>query len=285
MYFLRACPTSGSLLVDHRATSDGVYETGRGPYLAVDPANRLVADTLEADWNTALRALSQAQDACEQARKHDTGQLTDTQKTRIRQLVTDLPAIWNDPATPARERKRIARLLLTDVTVTRTRDTITAHVRLPAGQACTLTLPIPPTAAQLRKTPAAAVTAIDELLDRHTHAQIATILNDRGLTSGEGRPFHRLIIRNIRDEYGLRSREQRLRDAGMLTLAEMAVRLGVPAKTVKIWHHAGLITGHPFNDKGQCLYPPPGENPPARAQGRKLSERRIARRTSPADKA
>ena len=82
------------------------------------------------------------------------------------------------------------------------------------------------------------------------------------------------MIRNIRDEYGLRSREQRLRDAGMLTLTEMASRLGVPAKTVKVWHHAGLITGHPFNDKGQCLYPPPGPNPPTRAQGRKLSERR-----------
>ena len=252
-------------------------DLARRRYLAVDPANRLVADTLEADWNTALRALSQAQDTCEQARKHDTGQLTDAQKTRIRQLVTDLPAIWDDPATPARERKRIARLLLTDVTVTRTRDTITAHVRLPAGQHHTLTLPIPPTAAQLRKTPAAVVTAVDELLDRHTHAQIAGILNDRGLTSGEGRPFHRLIIRNIRDEYGLRSREQRLRDAGMLTLTQMAGRLGVPAKTVKIWHHAGLITGHPYNDKGQCLYPPPGPNPPARAQGRKLSERRPRR--------
>ena len=109
-------------------------DLARRRYLAVDPANRLVAGTLEADWNTALRALSQAQDTCEQARKHDTGQLTDAQKTRIRQLATDLPAIWDDPATPARERKRIARLLLTDVTVTRTRDTITAHVRLPGGQ-------------------------------------------------------------------------------------------------------------------------------------------------------
>jgi DNA invertase Pin-like site-specific DNA recombinase len=246
-------------------------------YLAVDPANRLVAGTLEADWNTALRALNDAQATYDKAREQHPGQLTEEQKTRIRQLVTDLPGIWNDPATPARERKRIARLLLTDVTVTRTRDTITAHIRLPAGQHTTLTLPIPPTAAQLRKTPAAAVTAIDELLDHHTHAQIAAILNNRGLTSGEGRPFHRLIIRNIRDEYRLRSREQRLRDAGMLTLTQMAARLGVPAKTVKIWHHAGLITGHPYNDKGQCLYPPPGPNPPTRAQGRKLSERRPAR--------
>jgi DNA invertase Pin-like site-specific DNA recombinase len=258
-------------------------DLARSRYLAVDPANRLVASTLEAGWNTALRALDDAQAAYDKAREQHPGQLTDTQQARIRQLVTDLPGTWHDPATPARERKRIARLLLTDVTVTRTRDTITAHVRLPAGQHTTLTLPIPPNAAQLRKTPAAVVTAIDELLDHHTHAQIAGILNDRGLTSGEGRPFHRLIIRNIRDEYGLRSREQRLRDAGMLTLAEMASRLGMPAKTVKIWYHAGLITGHPCNDKGQCLYPPPGPNPPTRAQGRKLSERRPDRHTAPAD--
>jgi hypothetical protein len=39
------------------------------------------------------------------------------------------------------------------------------HVRLPAGQHHTLTMPVPPTAAQMRKTPAEAVTAIDELLD------------------------------------------------------------------------------------------------------------------------
>ena len=144
-------------------------------------------------------------------------------------------------------------------------------------------MPVPPTAAQLRKTPAEAVTAIDELLGHHTHTEIAGILNTRGLTSGEGRPFHRLIVRNIRDEYGLRSREQRLRDAGMLTLAEIADRLGVSTGTVKTWYHAGLITGHPFNDKGECLYPPPTENPPARAQGRKLSERSPARHTAPAD--
>jgi DNA invertase Pin-like site-specific DNA recombinase len=273
---------AGALRAAHVERARYLADLARRRYLAVDPANRLVADTLEADWNTALRALTQAQDASEQARKHDTGQLTDTQQARIRQLATDLPAIWNDPATPARERKRIARLLLTDITVTRTRDTITAHIRLPAGQHHTLTTPIPPTAAQMRKTPAEAVTAVDELLDHHTHAQIAGILNDRGLTSGEGRPFHPLIVCNIRDEYQLRSREQRLRDDGLLTLAEIAGRLGVSTGTVKAWHHAGLITGHPYNDKGQCLYPPPGQNPPTRAQGRKLSQRSLARRTAPA---
>jgi DNA invertase Pin-like site-specific DNA recombinase len=247
-------------------------------YLTVDPANRLVAETLEADWNTALRALGDAQATYDKARQQQPGQLTGQQKARIRQLVTNLPGIWNDPATPARERKRIARLLLTDVTVTRTSDTITAHIRLAGGQTCTLTLPAPRPGWAIRQTPPQVITAIDELLDHHTHAEIAAILNQRGLTSGEGRPFHPLIIRNIRDDYQLRSRQQRLRDAGMLTLTETAAQLGVSAGTIKIWHHAGLLTAHPYNDKGQCLYPPPGPNPPARAQGRKLTQRR---RTTP----
>jgi hypothetical protein len=92
-------------------------DLARRRYLAVDPANRLVADTLEADWNTALRVHRDARDTYDQARKKSTGHLTDAKKTRIRQLGTDLPAIWDDPATSARERKRITRLLLTDVTV------------------------------------------------------------------------------------------------------------------------------------------------------------------------
>ncbi|HWN00354.1 MAG TPA: hypothetical protein VNO54_25170, partial [Streptosporangiaceae bacterium] len=108
-------------------------DLARRRYLTVDPANRLVASTLEAGWNTALRALGDAQAAYDKARDQHGEQLTAAQKARIARLATDLPGIWNDPATPARERKRIARLLLTDVTVTRTSDTITAHVRLAGG--------------------------------------------------------------------------------------------------------------------------------------------------------
>src|SRR5438270_8396454 len=132
-------------------------DLARRRYLAVDPANRLVAGTLEADWNTALRALNDAQAAYDKAREQHTGQLTHAQKDRIAQLVTDLPGIWNDPATPARERKRIARLLLTDVTATRTSDTITAHVRLAGGQPSTLTLPVPEPAWKIRQTKASTV--------------------------------------------------------------------------------------------------------------------------------
>src|SRR6266516_4804962 len=172
-------------------------DLARRRYLAVAPANRLVAGTLEADWNTALRALNDAQAAYDKARDQHNGQLTSAQKDRIAQLVTDLPGIWNDPATPARERKRIARLLLTDVTVTRTASTITAHVRLSGGQTSTLTLPMPKRAWELRQTPGATIAEIDQLLDHHTCAEIAAILRRRGLPNGVGRPFTPVMVQRV----------------------------------------------------------------------------------------
>jgi hypothetical protein len=231
-------------------------DLARRRYLAVDPANRLVADSLEADWNTALRELGDAQQAYDKARQQHSGQLTDAQRARIGQLVTDLPAIWNDPDTPARERKRIARLLLTDVTIHRDSDTITAHVRFSGGQHTTLTLPAPKPVGEQRKTPAV-VAAVDELLDEHISAEVAEILNQRGLTTGTGQPFHHKIVDNIIHTYRLRSRRQRLRAAGMLTPTEMAILLGISRHTVKTWYRAGIVSGRRNNDKGETLYHPP----------------------------
>jgi len=240
-------------------------DLARRRYMAVDPANRLVADSLEADWNTALREMGDAQQAYDKARQQHTGQLTNTQRARIAQLVTDLPAIWNDPHTPARERKRIARLLLTDVTIHRDSDTITAHVRFPGGQHTTLTLPAPKPVGEQRKTPAKIVAAIDELLDEHISGEVAEILNQRGLNTGTGQPFHHKIVDNIIHTYRLRSRRQRLRAAGMLTPTEMATLLGISRHTVKAWYRAGIVSGLRYNDKGETLYHPPDpDNPPQR---------------------
>ena len=95
-------------------------ELARRRYLAVDPSNRLVADTLEADWNDALRHHQTAQDEYEQATAAAQTALNEQRKARIRQLATDFPALWSDPATPQRERKRITRLLIEDVTLNKT---------------------------------------------------------------------------------------------------------------------------------------------------------------------
>jgi hypothetical protein len=46
-------------------------------------------------------------------------------------LATDFPRLWRDPNTPDRERKRMIRLLIEDVTLLRGKH-ITLHLRFPA---------------------------------------------------------------------------------------------------------------------------------------------------------
>ena len=241
-------------------------------YLHVDPANRLVADSLEADWNNKLRALRAAQEQYEEQRKNDRAAISEQQRAHIATLAQDFPRIWESPNTPDRERKRLVRLLLEDVTLIKTEE-ITAHVRFKGGITKTLTLPRALNAWEARKTPAEVVSEIDQLLDHHTYPRIATILNERGIRSGEGKAFSSRIVARIRRSYALTPRYDRLRKVGMLTVKEMAARLGICPQSVKIWNHHGLIRGHAYNDKNDCLYEPPGEKPPRKAQGIKLSQR------------
>lgn len=259
----------------HKQVERARYEAdlARRRYMQVDPDNRLVADTLEADWNEKLRALTDAQEQYEKQRAADAMVLGDEQRARILALATDFPRLWRDPKTPQRERKRMVRLMLEDVTLVKA-EQITVHVRFKGGASKSLTLPLPPLAWQLRQTSAQVLAEIDRLLDHHTTEQIAAIFNRRGLISGEGKRFNASMVKRIRRDHGLRPRYQRLRDAGMLRHHEIAELLGIATQTVKHWRAHGLLRAHAYNDKGECLYEHPGDTPPLKKQGSKLSKRR-----------
>lgn len=236
-------------------------ELARRRYLSVDPDNRLVANTLEADWNEKLRALAQAQDDYEHAHQNGNGRLSDEQRAKVMALASDFPRLWNDPATPQRERKRMVRLLIEDVTLTRDQH-ITAHARLKGGQTHTLTVPLPPPVWQARQTNPDTFKLIDQLLDDHTDAQTAEQLNQAGRRTGTGQPFTALSIIRLRQDHNLASHRQRLRARGLLTVAETAQRLGVSTSTIKNWHAAGLLTGHKASERNELLYEPPDEHDP-----------------------
>ena len=239
-------------------------EAARRRYLAVDPANRLVASTLEADWNHKLRELADAQDDYDRAARAGAAPLDEAQRARVRALAADLPALWSDPATPMRERKRLIRLLVTDVTLLYADEHITAHVRLPGGACHSLTLPRPLRAWEAHTTPPATLTMIDELLAEHTFGEAVRILNDRGARGGWGKPFTVPSLTALCKARGIAGPRQRLQDAGMITLGEMAARLGVTTQTIKKWQRRGLITGRPIDGRGECLYDPGQGRPSVR---------------------
>jgi DNA invertase Pin-like site-specific DNA recombinase len=234
-------------------------ELAQRRFLRVDPDNRLVADSLEAEWNHKLRALVAAQEDYERQRDGETVLLGEEQRKQVLALATDFPRLWHDAATPRRERKRMVRLLIEDVTLLKM-DAVVARVRFRGGAAQTIQLPLPRTAAQLRKTDPAVVTEIDGLLDAHTDREIADILNSRGLQPGVADRFTPWVVWKLRKAYGLEGRPSRLwRQQGLLTLEEISATLGVHPGTVKSRQARGQLVSVVYNDKGQRLYAPPGE--------------------------
>jgi DNA invertase Pin-like site-specific DNA recombinase len=251
-------------------------ELARRRYLAVDPDNRLVADSLEADWNEALRQLRDAQDDYERAAGAAKAAFSEGQKARVRALATDFPRLWSDPATPQRERKRMARLLIEDVTINKS-DKIDLHVRFRGGKTTSLTVRTPPTGWQARQTDPRALALLDKLLDDHTDAQAAELLNRHGHRSGMGKVFTGHIVLHLRRSNGLPSHLERLRAKGLVTIPELAERLGVSTSTVKAWHRAGLLVSHQANDKNIRLFEPPTPGDPrlVKKMGSSLSKRAL----------
>lgn len=81
-------------------------------YEAVDPANRLVAETLEKNWNAALERLEEVRsEYAKRQGERETHQLL-KQKEDVLALAEDLPRLWRCPSTSAKDRKRILRLLI-----------------------------------------------------------------------------------------------------------------------------------------------------------------------------
>lgn len=237
------------------------YEADRARlrYMRVDANNRLVADTLETQWNEKLRLLEQAKADYQYQCQRDAAQITAEQKARIFALASDFPKLWLDPKTLDRDRKRMARLLLEDVTLQRDRE-ILAQVRFRGGATRELRLPLPLTGWALRQTKPEIIAEIDRLLDDHTAREIVPLLNERGWHTSSGSAFNVHIINRLRWSYGLKNRRARLREQGWLTAHELALLFGCSYDRINHWRKIGLLQGITFDDRVNHLYRRPSES-------------------------
>jgi DNA invertase Pin-like site-specific DNA recombinase len=231
-------------------------EQAQRRYMHVDPANRLVADSLEAGWNNKLRALEEAQKTYEKQRQADRRLLAPEQERKIYTLASDFRELRESPTTSHRDRKRMIRLLIEDV-VLRKGSEIAIQVRFKGGATESLTVPVPLSAWQMRKTSPEVLEEIDRLLDSHTYEEIARIFNERGLLTRVGNSYQPVRIQRIQERYRLKSRNDRLREAGYLTVGETAQLLGVSAKTVQERRKRGLLKSVRVNDNPEYLYERP----------------------------
>jgi DNA invertase Pin-like site-specific DNA recombinase len=230
-------------------------ELARRRYMNVDPANRLVADSLEAEWNNKLHTLAEAQTQYEQQTQKQRLLIDSQTREQLLSLAADFPKIWNDPSVEPRERKRILRVLIEDVTLING-EKIQIHVRLRGGATRSLSVARPLPIAQIRKTKPEVVAEIDKLLDQHCDREVAEILNQQGRRTWQNALFNLKKIAHIRQAFNLQCRYNRLRAKGLLTAKEMSVLHGVTTTTINLWAREGRLRKHRYDNARRCLYEP-----------------------------
>ena len=194
-------------------------ELARRRYMKTDPEHRLVADVLEAEWNEKLRRSQAAQAEYERQSQEQRLLIDQDARAKILAIAADFPRVWNDPRIEPKEKKRMLRLLIADVTLVKA-EMITAQVRLRGGATRTLSIKRPVPIAQVRKVKAEIVREIDALLDQYGDREIADLLNERGYRTWEAKPYTLKKVAFIRRAYGLASRYSRLRAKGYRTARE-----------------------------------------------------------------
>jgi DNA invertase Pin-like site-specific DNA recombinase len=209
-------------------------------YEQVDPQNRLVAASLESRWNVALMQVDEVRRQRDDFCRQQTRTFTEEQRQRILALAHDLPRLWHAPATRAKDKKRMLRLLVEDITVERGEDRqLHLHIRW-TGSACEdLTVTLPATLQERLRYPAEWVETLRQLATEHTDAEIAELLNSRGQRSSRGMPFSAKMIGWIRCKHRIAAVELKRPDE--LTVGEVAAKLGVNQSVVYYWIERGIL--------------------------------------------
>jgi len=233
-------------------------ELAQRRFLRVDPENRLVADVLEADWNARLRELAEVTEQAERQQVAEQRRLSALEQQAIADLVEDFPRVWKDSHTSDRDRKRMVRWLLEDVTVLRQEDVITAHIRFKGGATQTITVPV----GRGRCSSPELIALIDELLEDFTDAEVAMHLNEQGWRTYEGKPFTAARVLSLRRYRRLKDHATRLAEKGWLNASDAASAYGVCRETLMAWGRAGLLPVSRINEQGTAMFPPPGQDAP-----------------------
>ena len=209
----------------------------------VDPDNRLVASSLEKRWNAALQRVDEVQSQIEEFGRRQSRTFTPEQRQRIVDLARDFPRLWKSSATTSKDRKRMLRLLVDDITVERDEGSnVTLHVRW-SGGACddiAIVLPNPGPIADRFRYPQERIDEVRLLATSHSDHEIADVLNQSGKQSSRGRPFTKAMIKWIRFKHRIPAAN--LKRPGELTVREVADRFGVRLSVVYYWIEHQIVT-------------------------------------------
>ena len=216
-------------------------------YRSVEPENRLVARTLEAEWEQRLDELAAAEAELKRRQLQLSNALTDQQRQLILALGSDLSRAWKAPTTTDRDRKQLLRTLLAEVNISIDKVNHQAQLILRWRGGLISELPV-----QLQRrnrsplrTDEDTLTLVRSLAQHYPDAVIAGILNRQGKQTSRGLSFTANRVGSLRRHWQIpRFRPPANPPAGQLvTIKKASEILGVAPSTVHRWLADGFIAG------------------------------------------
>lgn len=211
----------------------------RRRYEAVDPANRLVAQTLETEWNQKLVALAETQQIYE-AQRPTRAHLTST-LAEMQQVLAQFPEYWAAGSLTAQDKKELIRCLVEQVVIDGRGDLIQVQLHWYGGQVSTLAIP------KRLQTAAAPYFRIQDLARAQTDHAIAEQLNAEGYQTACKRQWTARHVLSFRRLHAIHSAfdvnlAARLDQTTYLTGREASARLGVKPDSITEWCQLGILT-------------------------------------------
>ncbi len=245
-------------------------EMARRQFMLVNPENRLVADALEREWNERLKVLHSAEQAYAEWCKKRLKVLSPESRDKILKLTQDLPTVWSHPRTAPKDKKRMLRLVIEDVTLIKRGKEIDLKVRWRGGALTETSIPIPPNGPEARRTPANLLNQIAEEAQFYTDREIAERL--KGHVSGTGLPLTPALVTRIRREHRIAGLADHLRQAGWLTATQATETLKITRSALMNWRRKGILEVRQCGDK-TWVFKVPRENPPRPQKGVRFASR------------
>jgi DNA invertase Pin-like site-specific DNA recombinase len=216
---------------------------------ACEPENRLVARTLEREWEQRLTDVRAAERTAAEVAAKPLDPLTAAEIAWCRGAGADLRKVFDAPTTTDRERKQLLRAILTDVVVTvdRTAEQHAAQLRVvwEGGQVTEHAVALARTGSHTRCTDQDTIALVRQLAERYPDRQIAAILSRQRRLTGAGNPFTAHRVAGLRAHHNIPTCPVRSNsdDGEVVTIAKAASELGVSTATVHRWLRDGFIVG------------------------------------------
>lgn len=226
-------------------------DLARRRYQTVEPENRLVARSLERDWNEKLTFVDQLERDYTAVAPMAAHHVSEAERQRIVDVAYDLPMVWRADTTTQAERKQVVRFLIKDVTLTKLETTIRLDVRWQTHACSTVEVARPQRAYVIRRTDPEVVECVRQWAPHHTDLDIAARLNHAGYRSGQGGVFSASKVEWIRYAYGITSgcplgpaaAPQGQRGDGRYSAQAAAALLNVTVYTIADWCKTGKLDG------------------------------------------